>query len=59
MSTTRSALLDAAAHRLAVQDHHVERDADGRRQAVHDHADAVADQHEVACGSTSRAIGVV
>ncbi|CCV05789.1 hypothetical protein MESS2_1670018 [Mesorhizobium metallidurans STM 2683] len=37
-----------AAHRLAVHDHHVESDAQRRREAVQDHADAVANENDVA-----------
>ena len=40
--------LRAAHHRPALQDHHVERDRHGRLQPVHDHAERVADQDEVA-----------
>jgi len=40
--------LGAAHHRLAVQDHHLQRHADRVRQAVQHHADAVADQQQVA-----------
>ena len=39
---------EAATNRLPVQDHHVEGDAERRRHAVEDHADAVADQDDVA-----------
>ncbi len=39
-----------AHHRLAVQDHHLHGHADGVGQAVDDHADAVADQQDVAVG---------
>jgi hypothetical protein len=40
--------LEAAAHGLAVHDHHVERHIERRRQAVKHHADTVADQNDVA-----------
>ena len=40
-------MLAAAHHRLAVRDHHVERDAERVLHAVHHHAEAVADQHEI------------
>jgi hypothetical protein len=39
--------LGAAHHRLAVQDHHVERDGERIFQAVDDVAQAVADQHQI------------
>ena len=47
MSTTTSARLRAAHHRLAVGDHHVERDAERGLQPVHHHAQAVAHQHQI------------
>ena len=40
--------LRAAHHRLPLQDHHLERDRHGRFQAVHHHAERVANQDEVA-----------
>jgi hypothetical protein len=41
-------LLRGTHHGLAVQDHHLERDADRGGQAVDDHADAIADEQEIA-----------
>ncbi len=38
----------AAHHRLAVHDHQLERHRHGRFKAVHDHAERVADEQEVA-----------
>ncbi len=40
--------LRAAHHGLGMQNHHVERDANGIGQAVDHHADAVADQQDIA-----------
>ena len=48
MSTTTSARLRAAHHRMALQDHHLERDRHGGLQSVHHHAERVADQDNVA-----------
>ena len=48
MSTTTSARLRAAHHRVALQDHHVERDRHGGLEPVHHHAERVADQDHVA-----------
>ena len=61
MSTTTRARLAPAHDRLAVQDHHLQRHADGVGQAVHHHAHAVADQQQVAMrvqqGRRRRVIG--
>ncbi|OWK20579.1 hypothetical protein AJ88_28620 [Mesorhizobium amorphae CCBAU 01583] len=43
-------LLQAASHGLTVHDHHLQRHAECRGQAVENHADAVADQHDIAMG---------
>src|SRR6188768_2303114 len=43
-----SFMIRAAHHRLPLQDHHLERDRHGRLQAVHHHAERVADQDEIA-----------
>ena len=48
MSTTTSARLRAAHHRMALQDHHFERDRHGGLQPVHHHAERVTDQDHVA-----------
>ena len=48
MSTTTRARLRAAHHRVALQDHHVERDRHGGLQPVHHHAERIADQDDVA-----------
>ena len=50
MSTTTSAALRAAHHRMALQDHHVERDRHRGLEPVHHHAERVADQDDVAIG---------
>ncbi len=50
----------AAHHRLAVGDHHVERDAQRVVHAVHHHAQAVADQHQIdMIVEKTRGVGVV
>ena len=41
-------------HRLSVQDHHLERDTDRRRQAVHDHAERITDEQQIAIGVEQR-----
>ena len=48
MSTTTSARLRAAHHRVALQDHHVERDRHRGLEPVHHHAERIADQDDVA-----------
>ena len=48
MSTTTSARLRSAHHRVALQDHHVERDGHRGLQPVHHHAERIADQDDVA-----------
>ena len=40
--------LRAAHHRMALQDHHLERDRNGGFQPVHHHAERIADQDHVA-----------
>ena len=48
MSTATKGVPASANDRRAVSDHHVERDGDGRRQAVDDLTEAVADEQQVA-----------
>ena len=56
MSTTTSARLRAAHHRVALQDHHVERDRHRGLEPVHHHAERVADQDHVAIFVDQRAV---
>ncbi len=47
-------MLGAAHHCLALQDHHVERDGHGTFEAVHHHAEGVADKDDVAVAIEQR-----
>ena len=50
----------AAHHRVALQDHHVERDRDRGLEPVHHHAERIADQDEVAMAvEHARGVGVI
>ena len=41
-------MLRAAHDRASLQDHHIERHRDGSFQPVHDHAEGIADENEIA-----------